>query len=64
MEMNDYSLLLDTSYRGWQESHAAYIELARQVAAGAIVLRGNVDAARAEADHALSDFMLLGQHPM
>ena len=61
MNTTDHRFLLNASYRGWKDSHDAYLELATQVAAGAEVLRSDVDTARDDADRALSDFMSIDQ---
>jgi len=61
MNMTDYGHLLTTSYRGWKESHDAFLELAVQVAAGVEVPRSDVDAAREDADRALSHFMSINE---
>lgn len=61
MNTTDYGLLLTTSYRGWKNCHDAYLELAVQVAAGAEIPRSDIDAAREDAERALSDFMSLDE---
>jgi len=61
MNTSDYGLLLTTSFRGWKEFHDAYLKLAVQVAAGVEVARSDVDAAREDADRALSDFMSIDE---
>jgi hypothetical protein len=61
MNTTDYGLLLNTSYRGWKAFHAAYLELATQVASGIEVPRSDVDAAREDARRALSDFMSIDE---
>jgi hypothetical protein len=61
MNMTDYGPLLNTSYRGWKEYHDAYLDLATQVAAGVEIPRSDVDAAREDADRALSDFMSIDE---
>jgi len=61
MNTTDHRFLLNASYRGWKDSHDAYVELATQVAAGAEVARTDVDTARDDADRALSDFMSINQ---
>ena len=61
MNTTDYGHLLTTSYRGWKDSHDAYLELAVQVAAGVEVPRSDIDAAREDAERALSDFMSLDE---
>jgi len=61
MKTTDHGLLLTASYRGWKSFHDAYLELAVQVAAGADVPRSDVDAAREDAERALSDFMSLDE---
>jgi len=61
MNMTDYGHLLTTSYRGWKESHDAFLELAVQVAAGVEVPRSDVDAARKDADRALSHIMSINE---
>ena len=61
MNTTDHGLLLTTSYRGWKDFHDAYLELAVQVAAGAEVPRSDVDAAREDAERALSDFMSIDE---
>ena len=62
MTLDDHRLLSQVAYGEWKRCHAAYLDLACQIASGSQISPATITAVRADVERAMADLASMGSH--